>query len=249
MFVNEDLFTKAGLNPKTDIPKTWEDIYKVAKIINEKTGAYGFYLQQATDNWAQQGMLESAGGKLLTYVDGVLTATFALVMMTSQFINDVFLVKTDPGRLGAQVISGIGFLCAGTILLTGQNQVKGLTTAAGLWAAACMGLAIGIGFYFGGIAICIIIFMTMTIMEKCQNRFMKKMSRICIYLVMENATSIVSFINYVREHEMTLLDFESINSNGIVGFSCMIKPEKRMDHTTMLAILSACEGVKFIEEI
>lgn len=76
MFINEDLFTQAGLDPKTDVPKTWDEVYEKAKIINQKTGAYGFYLQQATDNWAQQGMLESAGGKLLTYIDGVPTATF-----------------------------------------------------------------------------------------------------------------------------------------------------------------------------
>lgn len=76
MFINEDLFTQAGLDPKTDVPTTFAEVYEVGKIIHEKTGKYGFYLQQATDNWAQQGMLESAGGKLLTYVDGKPTATF-----------------------------------------------------------------------------------------------------------------------------------------------------------------------------
>ena len=54
--------------------------------------------------------------------------------------------KTDLSRLGAQVINGIGFLGAGTIIVTGRQEVKGLTTAAGLWASACMGLAIGAGF-------------------------------------------------------------------------------------------------------
>ena len=56
-------------------------------------------------------------------------------------------VKTDVARFGAQVISGIGFLGAGTIIVTGRQEVKGLTTGAGLWASACMGLAIGAGFY------------------------------------------------------------------------------------------------------
>ena len=56
-------------------------------------------------------------------------------------------IRTDVSRFGAQVINGIGFLGAGTILVTGQQKVKGLTTAAGLWASACMGLAIGAGFY------------------------------------------------------------------------------------------------------
>ena len=50
-------------------------------------------------------------------------------------------MKTDVSRFGAQVINGIGFLGAGTILVTGRQQVKGLTTAAGLWASACTGLA------------------------------------------------------------------------------------------------------------
>ena len=55
--------------------------------------------------------------------------------------------STDVSRMGAQVINGIGFLGTGTILVTGQQEVKGLTTAAGLWSSACMGLAIGAGFY------------------------------------------------------------------------------------------------------
>ena len=52
----------------------------------------------------------------------------------------------DVTRLGAQVINGIGFLGTGTILVTEQREVKGLTTAAGLWASACVGLAVGAGF-------------------------------------------------------------------------------------------------------
>ena len=58
-------------------------------------------------------------------------------------------MTTDVTRFGAQVINGIGFLGTGTILITEQREVKGLTTAAGLWASACMGLAIGAGFYEG----------------------------------------------------------------------------------------------------
>ena len=58
-------------------------------------------------------------------------------------------IKTDVSRFGAQVINGIGFLGAGTILVTGHQQVTGLTTAAGLWASACTGLAVGAGFYEG----------------------------------------------------------------------------------------------------
>lgn len=82
----------------------------------------------------------------------------ALTIMLSQYLNLMFEgswkeisdslgIKTDVSRLGAQVINGVGFLGAGTIIVTGRREVKGLTTAAGLWASACMGLAIGAGFY------------------------------------------------------------------------------------------------------
>ncbi|MBO5868173.1 MAG: MgtC/SapB family protein, partial [Oscillospiraceae bacterium] len=69
-----------------------------------------------------------------------------LIMLTNQYIFQATQLG-DPVRMGAQVVSGIGFLGAGTIIVTRRNQIKGLTTAAGLWAAAGVGLAIGIGFY------------------------------------------------------------------------------------------------------
>lgn len=88
----------------------------------------------------------------------------ALVMITSQYIFDVYkgVTTLDPARLGAQVISGIGFLGAGTILRDGST-VKGLTTAAGLWAVACIGIAIGAGFYSGGITAALLVYFTLAI--------------------------------------------------------------------------------------
>ena len=64
-----------------------------------------------------------------------------LIMLTNQYIYQVFDTG-DPVRMGAQVVSGIGFLGAGTIVVTKRNQIRGLTTAAGLWAAAAVGLAV-----------------------------------------------------------------------------------------------------------
>lgn len=75
----------------------------------------------------------------------------------------------DPARLSAQVITGVGFLGAGTILRQGSH-VKGLTTAASLWAVACLGIAAGFGFYAIAIAGMIFIFITLTILEFLQRR-------------------------------------------------------------------------------
>lgn len=93
----------------------------------------------------------------------------ALVMMTGEFIARNFDGTPDPARLGAQVVSGIGFLGAGTILRAGFN-VRGLTTAASLWAVSCVGLACGIGFYLGAILTAVTICATLVFFKRIEQK-------------------------------------------------------------------------------
>ncbi len=90
-----------------------------------------------------------------------------LVMMTSGFVFKEYegLTNFDPTRLGAQVISGIGFLGAGTILREGFS-VKGLTTAASLWAVSCIGLAVGAGYYIGALVTTLFIYITLNTLKR-----------------------------------------------------------------------------------
>ena len=90
-----------------------------------------------------------------------------LVMMTSKFVFLEYqgIVTVDPTRLGAQVISGIGFLGAGTILREGFS-VKGLTTAASLWAVSCIGLAVGAGYYVGALVSTVVIYLTLNTFKR-----------------------------------------------------------------------------------
>ena len=107
----------------------------------------------------------------------------ALVMVTSEFIYFRYSshVNVDPARLGAQVISGIGFLGAGTIIKEGIS-VKGLTTAASLWAVSCVGIAVGIGFYSGAIIATVIIFLILVVIKKTQGKIsMQKNTRLFIH--------------------------------------------------------------------
>ena len=94
-----------------------------------------------------------------------------LVMLTSIHIFDMFkeLTSLQPDRLGAQVISGIGFLGAGTIIRQGDT-VRGLTTAASLWAVACIGIAIGAGFYLGAIISVLLVLITLLSFSKIEKR-------------------------------------------------------------------------------
>lgn len=93
----------------------------------------------------------------------------ALIMMISIYIFELYrgMVGIDPGRIAAQVVTGIGFLGAGTILRSGAT-VKGLTTAASLWAVAGIGLAVGCGFYFASLATTILVFVTLVIFSKME---------------------------------------------------------------------------------
>ena len=97
------------------------------------------------------------------------------VMITGQLIFFQYRPlggTSDPARLAAQVISGVGFLGAGTIMREGVN-VKGLTTAASLWAVACLGIAAGAGYYAIALIGMVLMFITLTLLEVLQNQLMK----------------------------------------------------------------------------
>lgn len=89
----------------------------------------------------------------------------SLVMLTSVYVFKSQGMEGDVTRMSAQVLSGIGFLGAGTILREGFS-VKGLTTAASLWAVACIGIAVGAGFYAGALVATIVIYLTLNSLKR-----------------------------------------------------------------------------------
>ena len=113
-------------------------------------------------------------------------------------INASIGVKTDASRFGAQVINGVGFLGAGTIIVTGRQEVKGLTTAAGLWASACMGLAIGAGFYECMIVGFILIFLCMRILPLIENAVMAKARNMNIYVEMDSVENVGAIVSLIK---------------------------------------------------
>lgn len=118
----------------------------------------------------------------------------ALVMMTGEHMYNHFGGMTDPGRLGAQVVSGIGFLGAGTILRAGFN-VRGLTTAASLWAVSCVGLACGIGFYFGACTASVIICTTLICFKKIEQKLWVQNTHKHILVRTQNVGAMLTGIN------------------------------------------------------
>lgn len=176
----------------------------------------------------------------------------ALVMLTSEYINYEFGTG-DVARMGAQVINGIGFLGAGTIIFTGHNKVKGLTTAAGLWAAACIGLAIGIGFYAGAIIGTVMIFIAIAVLHNVEERVMSSTRVINLYIELSKATDISNMMEYVKENNMKVTDLELDRSNTAdderTAVLVTLRLSKNQPHEDIVNRLCLLEGVKYVEEI
>lgn len=175
-----------------------------------------------------------------------------LVMLTNQYICKMYGTG-DPARLGAQVISGIGFLGAGTIIVTGRNRVKGLTTAAGLWADACMGLAIGIGFYSGAIIGCTMILLVMSVLHRIDDRVSANTKVLDLYMEFHKMSDLGFFMSRIKTFGMKISEIEMSKSNGMeeagVAVLLTMKLEKKRPHTEIIELLSQVEGVQYIEEL
>ncbi|MFI3200317.1 MAG: MgtC/SapB family protein [Eubacteriales bacterium] len=174
----------------------------------------------------------------------------ALVMMTSEYMNVHFQVDTDLSRMGAQVISGVGFLGVGTIMVTGQNKVKGLTTAAGLWTCACVGLAIGIGFLEGAIVALVLIWITLNILTKMDTWMLKYAKIYDLYIEFESSKGIGSFLREMRHDGIKITTFEvskgKIKGEGPNAVVCL-EIDKKVKTSEVLEKIKTLEYVRYLE--
>lgn len=171
-----------------------------------------------------------------------------IVMLTNQYIFQCFGTG-DPVRMGAQVVSGIGFLGAGTIVVTRRSQIKGLTTAAGLWASAAVGLALGIGFYEAAIAGGFGVFFVMTVMQGLDSRVHQKAKTIEVFFELDRETSLGEFLREAQEKQLDVRDVqhESGGENGNRAYIATIKVLKRRNLSELSEEIRELPGVVFLE--
>lgn len=177
----------------------------------------------------------------------------ALVMLTSQYMVEVLQMTADTARLGSQVISGIGFLGAGTIIVVGRHQVKGLTTAAGLWTCACMGLAIGIGFYEGALiggSFLLLIMMGMRRLDEYVQAHAKVLE---LYVELDDLTALSRMIAAMKREgtKVSNLEIHRMKQESYEAVSALMTLTVATgdDHTAYLLHLHELEGIRTIEEI
>ena len=174
-----------------------------------------------------------------------------LIMLTNQYLFQVTKVG-DPMRLGAQMVSGIGFLGAGTIVVTRYNRIKGLTTAAGLWSAAGVGLALGVGFYEAALVAGFAIFVVMTLLQRWDDNLHSKTRAVEIYVELTEGITVGSFIQKLRDFDLQVSNIQmeqSATENNSRGMIATLKAKKRIKHEELMEKIRQINGVQYLEEL
>lgn len=198
----------------------------------------------------ERGLKNRAAG-LRTYM--LVCVGSCLIMLTNQYIFQTNGHAGDPVRMGAQVVSGIGFLGAGTIIVTRRHQIKGLTTAAGLWASAGVGLAIGIGFYEAAVVGVAAVLVIMTIMQKMDSKMHRSAKSLDIYFELSASSSLGDFLRQIRQQGIEICDLQKEIGADVESrtraYTANIELQRRVPLADILKLLLTMEGVSYVEVI
>ncbi|WP_312430474.1 MgtC/SapB family protein [Lacrimispora sp.] len=176
----------------------------------------------------------------------------ALIMITNQYIATVY-TNVDPTRMASQVVSGIGFLGAGTIITTSKNEIRGLTTAAGLWAAAAVGLAVGIGFYGGAIIGSIFIIFSLMYLKKIDLYIKTHAKTMEIYLEYNEEFSMQNLSLYTEQSQYEIFDMEAgkiKTLNGEFGtLTFDVNFRHKVNHVKIIEEIRQLPGILYVREV
>lgn len=185
------------------------------------------------------------------------------VMVVGQYMYTVLGENTDPARIGAQVVSGIGFIGAGTIVLNSHHQVRGVTTAAGLWASAAMGLAIGVGYYECALLMCLILHVTLKLLNRMDDHYIKRAEDVRVYMEYERDFHFSRVIQTLRECGWKIVSLETVSKDSKDGYSVQFVMRIQDEHMErreksgqnahagqeeVLERIRVMEGVWYVEE-
>lgn len=169
-----------------------------------------------------------------------------MTAMTSMYVSQNLGANGDVFRIPAQVVSGIGFLGAGMIILKANNMITGLTTAAGVWTTATIGIAVGYGYYIGALIVTVLFLATIILFAKFERR---RKSAEVIYIELDNIykvnATLAELEKYIPEAFSYQIFAPKSNNSGNVGINLVI--DKRIDLD--ISRLTEIENVAFaIEE-
>lgn len=173
----------------------------------------------------------------------------SMTTLTSQFLFYNLNLYTDIGRLGAQVVAGIGFIGAGAIIVTKRRQVKGLTTAAGLWTCAIIGLAIGAAFYEVAVISTVVILIAEIFFVKFEYWVLVNSRNLNIYVEYEDNENLDNVIRLIKGYRVVVIDLEITKSGNNACAIFQLQLPKKISHDKIMTAISAAEGIVSVEEL
>lgn len=173
----------------------------------------------------------------------------SMTTLTSQFLFYNLGLYTDIGRLGAQVVAGIGFIGAGAIIVTKRRQVKGLTTAAGLWTCAIIGLAIGAGYYEAAVISTLVILVAEIFFVKFEYWVLVNSRNLNIYVEYEDNENLDNIIRLIKGYRIVIIDLEITKSGNNSCAIFQLQLPKKISHDKIMTAISSAEGIVSVEEL
>jgi len=149
----------------------------------------------------------------------------AITILTNLYLYQVMHLYTDISRMGAQVIAGVSFVGAGTIIVTRSNRVKGLTTAAGLWTASIIGLACGAGYAECAIFSTLMVMLAELVLIRIEYRFVKRSREINLYVEYSLPSTVQRLVRVLRTENIPMNDMEvnrMSEANGSYRYSAIL---------------------------
>ena len=170
-------------------------------------------------------------------------------MLGGLYLYEVYGPGFDPARMAAQVISGIGFIGAGTIMVTPHQKVRGLTTAAGLWGVACLGINIGVGNYVIAMGVFVAMLITMLVADKLELIFFRHLMRIHVTVLIRSLDVLPDIRETMKSFDITLsnLEFSKAVEDQGVTLTCFLRLKHRTQHSKAVEALEKVPGVLHVE--
>ena len=176
----------------------------------------------------------------------------SLTTLTSQYLYLEMGFYTDLARLGAQVIAGIGFIGAGTIIVTKRRQVKGLTTAAGLWTSAIVGLAAGAGFVEAALLTTALVIVVEILLSRFEWLLMSSSRTINLYVEYTENEALMLVTEQLRAQSVKIGDLQITKSGAESQNPCAILAldlPRKLSHDAVMTSIAKLEGVVSVEEL
>lgn len=186
------------------------------------------------------------GGGARTTLTVCLGAT--MVMLLEQYLEQIYGSQVNITRIAAQVVSGVGFLGAGSILLSG-HQIKGLTSAASIWTCACIGLAAGIGFLDGAVILTLFWLTGLHIVPFIEARFYKHSRYLTLYIELEDGKAITNVSRKLKETPCQIDTFDVDKPKAKGQQYQVMTTFKIPNHTDKEAFVRAIQNLKGVSSV